>query len=156
MIREIALSYELQDPGNICNPQLFRKYFFANLILINQSVNHELCNLSNISGTPFRDIDIREIYTPLKHLLILRIDIEAELYIMNYLKLLDDYIQLLELKYLFTYNLMLISNTSDGAATRFGNIDDSTIAISLKDFAPLRTNLNNETEEWSKADFVMN
>ncbi|MCY1546833.1 hypothetical protein D3C87_1954300 [compost metagenome] len=75
---------------------------------------------------------------------------------MNYLKRLDNYIQLLELKYLFTYNLMLIGNTSDGAVVRFGNIDDSTIAISLKDFAPLRTNLNNETEEWAKADFVMN
>jgi hypothetical protein len=156
MIREIALSYTLHDPGNICNPQLFRKYLFANLILINQSVNHELSGLSKISGAPFTDIDIREIYTPLEHLLILRIDIEAELYIMNYLKRLDDYIQLLELKYLFTYNLMLISNTSEGAVTRFGNIDDSTIAISLKDFAPLRTNLHNETEEWAKADFVMN
>ncbi|MNS61214.1 hypothetical protein D3C72_942360 [compost metagenome] len=156
MIREISLSYALHDPGNICNPHLFRKYLFANLILINQSVNHELSGLGNSSGTPFTDIDIREIYTPLEHLLILRIDIDAEIYTMNYLKRLDDYIQLLELKYLFTYNLMLIGNTSDGAVVRFGNIDDSTIAISLKDFAPLRTNLNNETEEWAKADFVMN
>lgn len=156
MIREIALSYELNDPGNLCDPQLFRKYLFANLILINQSVNHDLSLLAQHSGMPFTEIDIRELYTPMNHLLILRIDIVAEAYMMNYMKRLDEYIQLLELKYLFTYNLMLISSTRDGELTRFGNIDDSAIAISLKDFAPLRTNLNNEAEEWAKAEFVMN
>lgn len=156
MIREIALSYELNDPGNLCNPQLFRKDLFANLILINQSVNYELSQMAKHTGISFTAVDIREMYTPMDHLLILRIDIVAEAYIMNYMQRLDEYIQLLELKYLFTYNLMLISNTRDGALTRFGNIDDSAIAISLKDFAPLRTNLNNEAEEWAKADFVMN